>query len=248
MKKLLVWIFLFANFTLKAQKVIVDLDIEQLTKDTLILSITYTNNTNKTFSIIGFTSLNFENYFPIRESLFTPTEQNIEKKYYNGYENDTINLFLPITKECHRYQKRSDGNIIDVFKEISEQELILEQEFLSPNYIPNNDKVLYSKTFLDKEVFEKLWKDYSVNQKIPENIEPLFFSCEDILVLKPYSTKKINIDLSYLLLRECTYKVQVIDKQNIVNYDILGLKYVKERFEAKHYNKKMISNVIYINK
>jgi len=71
MKKLLVWIFLFANFTLKAQKVIVDLDIEQLTKDTLILSITYTNNTNKTFSIIGFTSLNFENYFPIRESLFT---------------------------------------------------------------------------------------------------------------------------------------------------------------------------------
>lgn len=207
------------------------------TDDSLIISVVYKNNTSQKLVLNGINGFDYEGeYMPI----LTQKDNN---KYFNrpkgkiGNINDNIKLIMPILKKSLRYQKLSNGEVIDIYDELNNMNEI----YIEPP-MQSNAKSFYEKYFLDKDVFDVLWNDTTFNRDEFLGYDEVAIS-KNLVVIEPNSTKEILLDYSYLLKRKAKYYLQINGKIN-KNWNPILL--FAKKYDYKPYTKLLKSNVLTI--
>lgn len=218
------------------------------TADSLIVSITYTNNSSKRIILDGLFGISYEDYLPTWAQMNDGNDDEELKVQHSkdGCVCDTIKLILPQTKNDLRYQRLNNGDILDVFAVYSELAIPIIACPITPPELSGNDSIDFSVFFDDKSVFKLLWDNNAwSNNEFFDNENTYFSDYENLIAIEPHSSKSVPIDLSYLLKRKATYVIQILGEgPTRKGFDAKMI--MKKKFGYKPYNKPFKSNTIVI--
>lgn len=187
-----------------AQDITAVTDVAYIDNDSLVVSVTLKNKTAIPFYLVGIVDdLLFENYVPIEEN-YGSFKASVEARKkdtradFDGDVRDTIMLEIPTTRK--QFQTGYGARKIDVFERITRwKEVYSNRKLADVVPTPPDSMQVLQMAFLDMDLLELMR-----NEKHKYNYDTCLF-CGQTIVLYPNEVKKINIDLSYLLVGKATY-------------------------------------------